>query len=315
MSGSGNMIPTSSTRILPSTSMHAQLRPISPRPPRNTTRTDEAPAARAPLDDEPPGEVAPEPFRDRAALVVAPGVRAPLDAVALAAFAPAPPFDLPDVLADPDALADADALATVTSPPSAVPLPDDFDLRRRPDPDDPDEADPVEPPPAPWRSGNRLPARCGLAESLDDRAGLVVEGLWCGSVGETALAHGEPERPARGLGRYRVGVLVGGLEPVGLEQAAVERGRSLHLPRAIGGEHSTEDGTGPVGGDTDDTHTADGGERQRQRVVPGIDLESFGGLGHDPCGGGDVTGGVLHGDDGGHLAGELQGQIGPDAPT
>src|SRR5664280_3778602 len=158
MSGSGNMIPTSSTRILPSTSMHAQLRPISPRPPRNTTRTDEAPAARAPLDDEPPGEVAPEPFRDRAALVVAPGVRAPLDAVALAVFAPAPPFDLPDVLADPD------ALATVTSPPSAVPLPDDFDLRRRPDPDDPDdpdEADPVEPPPEPWRSGNRLPALCG----------------------------------------------------------------------------------------------------------------------------------------------------------
>src|SRR5580704_11957805 len=46
MSGSGNMIPTSRTRIRPSTSMQAQLRPISPRPPRNTTRTapDDEPA-------------------------------------------------------------------------------------------------------------------------------------------------------------------------------------------------------------------------------------------------------------------------------
>src|SRR5665213_1357673 len=41
MSGSGNMIPTSSTRIRPSTSMQAQLRPLSPMPPRKTTRTEE----------------------------------------------------------------------------------------------------------------------------------------------------------------------------------------------------------------------------------------------------------------------------------
>src|SRR5437764_14639246 len=39
MSGSGNMIPQSIRRIRPSTSMQAQLRPISPRPPRKTTRT------------------------------------------------------------------------------------------------------------------------------------------------------------------------------------------------------------------------------------------------------------------------------------
>src|SRR5437868_11878144 len=39
MSGSGNMIPQSISRIRSSTSMQAQLRPISPRPPRKTIRT------------------------------------------------------------------------------------------------------------------------------------------------------------------------------------------------------------------------------------------------------------------------------------
>ena len=39
MSGSGNMIPQSRTRMRPSTSMQAQLRPISPSPPRKTIRT------------------------------------------------------------------------------------------------------------------------------------------------------------------------------------------------------------------------------------------------------------------------------------
>src|SRR3984957_10598873 len=39
MSGSGNMIPQSRMTMRPSTSMQAQLRPISPSPPRKTTRT------------------------------------------------------------------------------------------------------------------------------------------------------------------------------------------------------------------------------------------------------------------------------------
>ena len=39
MSGSGNMIPQSRTTMRPSSSMHAQLRPISPRPPRKMMRT------------------------------------------------------------------------------------------------------------------------------------------------------------------------------------------------------------------------------------------------------------------------------------
>ena len=43
MSGSGNMIPQSSTTIRPSSSMHAQFRPISPSPPRKMTRTDDPP--------------------------------------------------------------------------------------------------------------------------------------------------------------------------------------------------------------------------------------------------------------------------------
>src|SRR5271165_2552580 len=42
MSGSGNMMPTSRTMIRPSTSTQAQLRPISPRPPRKTIRTGAA---------------------------------------------------------------------------------------------------------------------------------------------------------------------------------------------------------------------------------------------------------------------------------
>ena len=47
MSGSGNMMPTSSTRMRPSTSMQAQFRPISPRPPRKTIRTERAPGPAA----------------------------------------------------------------------------------------------------------------------------------------------------------------------------------------------------------------------------------------------------------------------------
>src|SRR5918992_359127 len=39
MSGSGNMIPQSISRMRSSTSTQAQLRPISPRPPKKTTRT------------------------------------------------------------------------------------------------------------------------------------------------------------------------------------------------------------------------------------------------------------------------------------
>ena len=39
MSGSGNMMPQSRTRMRPSTSMQAQFRPISPSPPRKTIRT------------------------------------------------------------------------------------------------------------------------------------------------------------------------------------------------------------------------------------------------------------------------------------
>src|SRR5690349_735131 len=44
MSASGNMIPQSTTRIRPSTSMQKQFRPISPSPPRKTIRTDISPA-------------------------------------------------------------------------------------------------------------------------------------------------------------------------------------------------------------------------------------------------------------------------------
>src|SRR5688572_8753366 len=39
MSMSGNISPTSRSMMRPSTSMHAQLRPISPRPPRKVTTT------------------------------------------------------------------------------------------------------------------------------------------------------------------------------------------------------------------------------------------------------------------------------------
>src|SRR5215471_2259595 len=40
MSASGNMIPQSTSRIRPSTSMQQQLRPISPSPPKKTMRTE-----------------------------------------------------------------------------------------------------------------------------------------------------------------------------------------------------------------------------------------------------------------------------------
>src|SRR5579862_8994657 len=49
MSGSGNITPQSRTMMRPSTSTQAQLRPISPRPPRKTIRTAARPATRSRL--------------------------------------------------------------------------------------------------------------------------------------------------------------------------------------------------------------------------------------------------------------------------
>src|SRR4051812_40723369 len=50
ISMSGNMSPQSRSMILPSTSMHAQFRPISPRPPRKTILTGSSPSGK--LDTE-----------------------------------------------------------------------------------------------------------------------------------------------------------------------------------------------------------------------------------------------------------------------
>src|SRR2546421_7390378 len=55
MSGSGNMIPQSMSRIRPSTSTQAQLRPISPSPPRNTTRTGLVTPSEGSSRSAPPG--------------------------------------------------------------------------------------------------------------------------------------------------------------------------------------------------------------------------------------------------------------------
>src|SRR4051794_30602184 len=57
---SGNISPQSSRMIWPSTSMQAQFRPISPRPPRKTTRTGSA-KVRPEVGQDLPGAVL-EPF-------------------------------------------------------------------------------------------------------------------------------------------------------------------------------------------------------------------------------------------------------------
>src|SRR2546423_6300696 len=55
MWGSGNMIPRSMSRIRPSTSTQAQWRRISPRPPRNTTRTGLVTPSEGSSRSAPPG--------------------------------------------------------------------------------------------------------------------------------------------------------------------------------------------------------------------------------------------------------------------
>ena len=169
----------------PSTSMQAQLRPISPSPPRKTIRTGEV---------EPPDR-----FADFAA-----------DFAGLARSAGAERSDF-------------------SAAPSTAPA--DLDFRRRPDPPEPPPPEPLPPPeppepdPAPdpvspralrdrRASGNRLPSLEERGHAGHHGAGLVVEGLRARRVGQPALADGESECPAGGLDRYRIGVLVGGLEAV-----------------------------------------------------------------------------------------------------
>ena len=155
----------------PSTSMHAQLRPISPSPPRKTTRTDE-----------------PEPEPDeRLALAFEPAVFDP-DAFDPAVFEP-DAFD-PAVLAGPAdpavlaGLADPavfDVPVTFSDPPAA------FGLRRRlPE----DELEPLDGAPCrdPGESGNRALRLCMRSQPGDYRLRLVIERLRGGSVGQPALA-------------------------------------------------------------------------------------------------------------------------------
>jgi len=165
MSGSGNMIPTSSTMIRPSTSMHAQFRPISPSPPRNTTRT--APTA-DPAD--PAGRFAAVAgFAACAAFAgfaVFPG---------FAGFGPSAPRTAPPASAAFGAVAPLPRprrplAAAFPSPAAWTGRP--FERRGRSD------------------SANRLVGRAQPTQSRDDRPSLVVERFGRRDVGEAALPDG-----------------------------------------------------------------------------------------------------------------------------
>src|ERR1035441_1261741 len=185
MSGSGNMIPQSRTRMRPSTSMQAQFRPISPRPPRNTTRTG--------WGAFPPPTAGPED-------------------VTGALFSRAFSFAVPFVLTDAFLLADP-PVAPLTACFFDFPLPlggglSPPDPRRRPPPGARDPfpgSDRLEP-----RSGsaNRITYRGtarGAPDSLDHVASLLVERTRGHGVGEPALPGGQAQGPASRLGRHRVG--------------------------------------------------------------------------------------------------------------
>ena len=154
----------------PSTSMHAQLRPISPSPPRKTTRTD-----------EPEPEPEPEPD-ERLALAFDPAAFDP-DVFEPDAFDPAVLAGLADPavlagLADPAAF---DVPVTFSDPPAA------FGLRRRlPE----DELEPLDGAPCrdPGESGNRALRLCMRSQPGEYRLRLVIERLRGGSVGQPALA-------------------------------------------------------------------------------------------------------------------------------
>jgi len=154
----------------PSTSMHAQLRPISPSPPRKTTRTD-----------EPEPEPEPEPD-ERLALAFDPAAFDP-DVFEPDVFDPAVlagPAD-PAVLAGPADPAVFDVPVTFSDPPAA------FGLRRRlPE----DELEPLDGAPCrdPGESGNRALRLCMRSQPGEYRLRLVIERLRGGSVGQPALA-------------------------------------------------------------------------------------------------------------------------------
>ena len=174
MSGSGNMIPQSRTTIRPSTSMQAQLRPISPRPPRKTTRTG---------------------------------------------------FGL-----------------------QAIRQRRHRDHRR------------AARPPGSWPPGRRARARPRR--------------------GKPALAGGQAEGPAGGLGRQRVGVLRARLEVVGLDQPALPATAASRSPGEEGVDHRPISGPAQWTATLTDPDGADRQEGQRQVVVAAVDLEAVGGLGH-----------------------------------
>ena len=163
--------------------MQAQFRPISPSPPRKTTRTAPWPPVVDAVGRRPESPLA----VDWAGWLAADFLAAPL--TGLAAPVPAEP---PRFLALPAFVASAGCFFF----PGGLPLPLAFSER-------------LAERPVRSESGNRLVHRVQPVQFRDDRPGLVVQSLGRGSMGETALPDRETESAAGSLGRDRVGELIG----------------------------------------------------------------------------------------------------------
>ena len=245
------MIPTSSTRIRPSTSMQAQFRPISPSPPRKTTRT--AVGRGRPTPARPPAWPAPcRPWRARALA----GRGLPTWAL-LGRLA-----GLPDRLSGPDPWP---GLRTRSWPRRPAP-PRTVSLRRR--------AARAPPGPLGVRQPTGAPDRAGSPG--DDGAGLVVEARGPGGSGA-----GTGRRPARAPGRRPWPVPGLGNSSVDSKRydsagCWLTAGRRRHVAGPEGRITAANERAGPVGGHADDAGAADGQERQGQRVVAAVDVEPAG---------------------------------------
>ncbi len=112
------------------------------------------------------------------------------------------------------------------------------------------------------------------------------------------------ERSQHGLRRYRVRGGVAGLELVALQLAGVDVTDEVDVAAVPGVEHRHVIRRAPVRRHPDCADGTDREQRQRHRVVAGVDLEVGGGVRRDGGGGPGVPGGVFEGDDVRHVVGE-----------
>src|SRR4051794_24778761 len=125
----------------------------------------------------------------------------------------------------------------------------------------------------------------------------------CRPERKPALPDAQPERAQHRLDRLREDTRVAVLEEIRLDQARIDLARAGDVALLEGADHLACLRTRPVRRGTHDTDSTDGQQGQRHGDVAAVDLEVWQ-LGDESSRCRRIAGGVLEGDDVGHVGGE-----------